>query len=585
MGSGNSQLSGIDVDEKPVHVTDCWTHYSATVNAENSSLSIFIGPVLNDDLGKLENDLLKKSAKNLMLYRHPCILKFVGTWSKHGRVHLATESAVPLALGDQTALQACIGLHRVLRALVFLHQTAQASHNNVCSASIYVSADGTWKLGGLEYLCRFSDLTTKYLQEIKGHRCEKNIAPEENTKSFSPSELPTSIDQYAFGCLAEELLVDKTGDIPGLAEFKELCKKQLQHANPSERPQLSSVLSHPLFGHGFIRIHSFLEELPLKSREEKECFFQSVVDELRCFPEELVGAQLGALLLARLVLLDTTAQRRLLPLVLRPNTEAQQGLFSLETYRKYVVPRLLQMFCVRDAQVRMLLLEYFPQFCQVFLDDELKDRVLPELLVGVKDTNDCLVSMTLRALAELVPRLGAARVVGGKRAKLFTDGRPKVPTAAMPVSKAVKSPSREKCAVPSSKPDTDSAASYETLPERPSPDGGEDHSTTDEEVEAWSDWDNEVAGDDAQQLQPPNTRPATLTDISTLDIKNCAVVSGDREVDFFQDMEPVISRTKVLRVVDASTRSKFEVSVAGEEDGWGDELDDWGELEGDPKEG
>ena len=51
-----------------------------------------------------------------------------------------------------------------------------------------------------------------------------------------------------------------------------------------------------------------------------------------------------------------------------------------------------------------------------------------QLLVGIKDTNEQLVSVTLRALADLVPVLGAAAVVGGKRAKLFTDGRPKVHT-------------------------------------------------------------------------------------------------------------------------------------------------------------
>jgi hypothetical protein len=47
-------------------------------------------------------------------------------------------------------------------------------------------------------------------------------------------------------------------------------------------------------------------------------------------------------------------------------------------------------------------------------------------LVGIKDTNEQLVSATLRALADLIPVLGAATVIGGKRAKLFTDGRPKV---------------------------------------------------------------------------------------------------------------------------------------------------------------
>lgn len=45
--------------------------------------------------------------------------------------------------------------------------------------------------------------------------------------------------------------------------------------------------------------------------------------------------------------------------------------------------------------------------------------------MGIKDTNDTVVASTLRALALLVPILGASVVIGGKRARLFTDGRPK----------------------------------------------------------------------------------------------------------------------------------------------------------------
>jgi SCY1-like protein 3 len=58
-----------------------------------------------------------------MLYRHPCILKFVSSWKKNGRIHLATEEVKPLAsvITSLTPLQICVGLHSILKALVFLH--------------------------------------------------------------------------------------------------------------------------------------------------------------------------------------------------------------------------------------------------------------------------------------------------------------------------------------------------------------------------------------------------------------------------------------------------------------------------------
>jgi hypothetical protein len=52
--------------------------------------------------------------------------------------------------------------------------------------------------------------------------------------------------------------------------------------------------------------------------------YRSLVDELTGFPENLVAMQLGALLLSRVVLLDTTAQEILLPYILCP----KQGMYK-----------------------------------------------------------------------------------------------------------------------------------------------------------------------------------------------------------------------------------------------------------------
>ena len=143
-----------------------------------------------------------------MLHRHPCILKYVSSWPKGSKFFLATEEVKPLVqvIGVQTTLQICIGLYSILRALLFLHEKASASHNNICSSAIYVTADGCWKLGGLEYLCRFTELTPAYFRKIKTYRYEKAISPEEDESTASISTDPTAIDRYAFGVLAEDVL-------------------------------------------------------------------------------------------------------------------------------------------------------------------------------------------------------------------------------------------------------------------------------------------------------------------------------------------------------------------------------------------
>lgn len=48
------------------------------------------------------------------------------------------------------------------------------------------------------------------------------------------------------------------------------------------------------------------------------------------------------------------------------------------------------------------------------------------MLIGLRETDDRIVSATFSALAVMVPILGASVVVGGERRKHFIEGRPKV---------------------------------------------------------------------------------------------------------------------------------------------------------------
>lgn len=647
MGNEKSALSGLEIDEKAIEIADFWLHHSATLTSTTSSqqsLSVFISePSLHSAANFGKPSPLEKTAKNLMIYRHPCILKYISSWKKGSSYYLSTEEAKPLSqcIGNQTTLQICIGLHSILRALIFIHDNALASHNNICSSSIYVTPEGSWKLGCFEFLCKFSDFNQAYLKKIKTFRYEKAIAPEENNDSLGSQINPVSIDKFAFGVFAEEILINKnTDDVPGLLEFKELAKQQLQNQDPELRPKLNDILKHSFFTHDFINIHAFLIELPLKNEFEKEQFFSNLLNQLKKFPEKIVAEQLGRLLLSRMVLLDTTAQIKLLPYVLKPKTEKdndnnhddnnnnsndndESGLFTISTFKSYLVPKLLQMFCVRDTCVRLILLSHLNSYIYAFQIDELKKNILPELLVGIKDHDDHLVSVTLRALSDLVPILGATAVIGGKRGKLFTDGRPnhdQTRREVCPIKKIndLKSIDVKKLS------DDNVEESILELPERPSPDGGEDDviqatvNFSEEEV-TWSDWEvhdvipngetislqsikeTQIKTDKVNNISSIvshnkydkiNYKKNIISDINELDIKHSKPIQTSKEeVDFFMDMEPVIEKPRILHVdnVDIDNNDKIiksvfdfkenSIDIEGEDyydNGWGEDLNDWG---------
>ncbi|XP_060812665.1 protein-associating with the carboxyl-terminal domain of ezrin isoform X4 [Bombus pascuorum] len=589
MGNEKSALNGLKIDEKPVEITDFWTHYMACVNGYNAQrISVFVSePSLHYNANFGNPSPLEKAAKNLMLYRHPCILKYVSSWSKGSKFFLATEQVKPLiqSIETQNTLQICMGLYSILRALVFLHEKAFVSHNNLCESSIYVTPEGCWKLGGLECLCKFNDLTSSYLQKIKSYRYEKAISTNEDATITLTNF--TTIDVYAFGVLAEDILRQKDpDDVPSLLEFKQFCKENLQNPDPSLR---------------------------------------TLITQLRMFPENIVAEQLGRLLLSRMVLLDTTAQEQLLPFILKPkdgNDNTDSNLFSISTFKVYLVPKLLQMFCIRDVSIRLVLLSYFNSFVHIFQVDELKSQVLPELLVGIKDTNDHLVSATLKALADIVPILGAATVIGGNRGKLFTDGRPNK----LKDNKKTKNSINVEFVVP-----TDSIQKVIDLPERPSPDGGEDKkeitSSIIEEEYTWSDWDiqetaevharisqssdaifqsqsnsNDISIADStlrittdavlnidknktSELKLTKKSAGIISDISELDIKNSKLIDTCKEeYDYFTDMEPVIKKTQILHIQQPQILSKsvFDIKALNgletseENNGWEEDLSDWG---------
>lgn len=157
-----------------------------------------------------------------MIYRHPCILKYVSSWRKGSEFFLAVEDVKPLAhvLSGLNGLQICIGLHSVLKALCFLHETALVAHNNVCVASIYVTRDGRWKLGGMEYLCGFKELNSDFIAKTRNSRYEKSMDPDE-VKILKTGSKPRKdfIDVYAFAALALEILKKVTD---GNKNFKKI---------------------------------------------------------------------------------------------------------------------------------------------------------------------------------------------------------------------------------------------------------------------------------------------------------------------------------------------------------------------------
>jgi SCY1-like protein 3 len=205
MGAESSQMKNVSIGEKQLveRLRNDVVLYDGRLNnsQQKTQVSIF-----EDCCSSKENPFnqytldrpLTRAIRNLKIYRHPySIVKFLGA-DRHSLVTEFVIGSLEKNLKKNSEIQICLGLKNILNALIFLVESAKVRHLNVCTESIFITDNFSWKLNGMEHVFKSSDISKEFLMKSRPYRNQKSLSSDEDDG--------IGLEQFAFATLCEAVI-------------------------------------------------------------------------------------------------------------------------------------------------------------------------------------------------------------------------------------------------------------------------------------------------------------------------------------------------------------------------------------------
>ena len=288
-----------------------------------------------------------------------------------------------------------IYLLQVCRALSFLNNDAKLKHNNIHSASVFVTAAGDWKLAGLESVCASDgDPPTQILPS-----CEKYSPPERRDAAKARLAPPWAADTWGLGCLVWEVYngalpamenLGKLGDIP---RSLQPTYKECVGAKADKRPNPSDIItklrkSPGFFKNDVIDIVLFLEELQIKEDSDKSRFYSNLAGLLDNCPQNVCQNKI----LPQLI--NAFEYGAAGSAILTPVFKIGKDLDSSEFQAK-IVPCIVKLFSSNDRNARFKLLSQIEHFVEHLSKNIVNDQVFPKIESGFLDSEPLIREKTV----------------------------------------------------------------------------------------------------------------------------------------------------------------------------------------------
>jgi SCY1-like protein 1 len=324
----------------------------------------------NEDRVNAARNVLKR----LKALRHPHMLKFVDGVETETQIFVVVDAVQPLRFRATTLSPPVMawGFHQIASALAFLHNDCKMIHANVHPGSLYCDRQGNWKLGGFELLYDIAAEGAPASTRRNSDLCPEQFADPYITAAdwaMLAASPPSTADSWSLAALLYDAFqgpllrrdqLAQLGKIPATlqAEYKKLMSQQVK-----TRLAVSAFLNSTFFAQQpFVRTMLFLEQMALKTPEEKDNFFQSLLEVIPTLPAECNRNYLLPQLRASIDF-GAAVHPRALTCVLRLGSQ-----LAAEDFAESIAPMLVKLFASNERQMRLCLLQVQIFSLQLFGD-------------------------------------------------------------------------------------------------------------------------------------------------------------------------------------------------------------------------
>ena len=339
-----------------------------------------------------------------------------------GDLIVVTEPCVSLDAWLQTRPppdQIAWGLESIVRAVHFLHTSANQVHGNLSPESIYVTPAGDVKLWNFSLVCSFaapgqggsgSGSVPRYFRETQGLLTPAAYqAPERQEGRWDAIAMVGvhAMDSYGMGVLMGHFY---QGNVPAL--FTKAVQRLLT-TNIKMRPRLQPLLKCPIFNTPYQKFQLQLEELSIQPAEQKVAFWQNLVGKLETglVPKAVAVYKLLPIMKSSIEIICQTESLRSQSLYRREVLAILQPLFYVaenfleDSFAAELTTVIGLLFAVADRGVRGALLQKAVLFSNNMDKNSLNSAVFEPMCSGFSDSSAALRELTLKATLVLVPHL------------------------------------------------------------------------------------------------------------------------------------------------------------------------------------